>query len=180
MAQATVTSLRTLLLSVAQKDPIDLPAGRWTDRQNLLVIAEASTGETGVGEVWVNFPTWGCDDRIAIVNNCLAPLVVGEVLDDPRRIHGKLWDSTRLLASRWAAPGPISHAIAGVDIAMWDLISKREGLPLRDFIAGRRCESVVDAYASGIGPGSPGPFIEAAIACTLLRTKTGDHRPTKR
>lgn len=164
MAQPTVKSLRPLLLSVPLEIPTDLPVGAWTSRPNLLVIIEASTGETGVGEVWVNFPTWGCEDRIAVLNNYLAPLVLGEVLDDPRRIHKKLWDGTRLLASRWAAPGPVSHAIAGVDIAIWDLVSKQKGLPLRDFIAGRPCGSAVEAYASGIGPAPPAPLVEAAIS----------------
>ena len=152
MAQATVKSLRPLPLSVPLESPTDLPVGTWTSRPNLLVIVEASTGETGVGEVWVNFPTWGCDDRIAVLDNYLAPLLFGEALDDPQRIHKKLWDNTRLLSSRWAAPGPVCHAIAGVDIAIWDLISKQKGLPLRDFIAGRRCDSAVQAYASGIDP----------------------------
>ena len=163
MAQATIKSIRPILLSVPLEVPTDLPVGRWTSRPNLLVVVEASTGETGVGEVWVNFPTWGCADRIAVLDNYLAPMLVGESLDDPRRIHKKLWDNTRLLASRWAAPGPVSHAIAGVDIAIWDLKSKQAGLPLRDFIAGQPCDSAVEAYASGIGPAAPAPLIETAV-----------------
>lgn len=163
MAQSTIKSVRPILLSVPLETPTDLPVGRWTSRPNLLVIVEASTGETGVGEIWVNFPTWGCADRIAGLDNYLTPMLVGESLDGPRRLHKKLWDGTRLLASRWAAPGPVSHAIAGVDIAIWDLMSKQAALPLRDFIAGQRCDSTVEAYASGIGPAPPAPLIEAAI-----------------
>ena len=162
MGKGTIKSIRTILLSVPLAVPTDLPVGRWTSRPNLLVSIDSSTGATGVGEVWVNFPTWGCGDRVAVINDYLAPMLVGEALDDPRRIHKKIWDNTRLLASRWAAPGPVSHAIAGVDIAIWDLMSIQAGLPLRDFIAGGRCDSAVEAYASGIGPAPPEPLIEAA------------------
>lgn len=171
MGQAKIKSIRTVLLSVPLTVPTDLPVGRWTSRPNLLVVIEASSGETGVGEVWVNFPTWGCGDRIAVLENYLAPILVGEALDDARRIHKKMWAGTRLLASRWAAPGPVSHAIAGLDIAIWDLMAKQAGLPLRDFIAGRRCAATVEAYASGIGPAPPGPLIEAAIAAGHTRFK---------
>ncbi|GAB2915581.1 mandelate racemase/muconate lactonizing enzyme family protein [Paralcaligenes ginsengisoli] len=43
--------------------------------------------------------------------------------------------------------GPVVHALAGLDIALWDLRAKRAGVPLYELLGGKR-HSRVRAYAS--------------------------------
>ena len=81
---------------------------------------ETDDGCWGTGEVWGNFPPWGCRDRVEILSNVLRPLLVGQVLDDPVRIFRSAAASIRPLANQLGAPGPFQQALAGVDIALWD------------------------------------------------------------
>ncbi len=168
---ARITDVRTALLRVPLDSPQDLPVGRWVDRRNLVVIVETSAGIRGTGEIWINFPAWGCEDRVAVVREVLRPLLVDEPLDDPRRLFRLMTEKTRPLARRWYAHGPVSHAIAGVDIAVWDAYARQDKVPLRDAIAGHPVGARVEVYASGIGPGPAGPAIEQAIADGHTRFK---------
>jgi D-galactarolactone cycloisomerase len=58
-----------------------------------------------------------------------------------------------VLALQSAEPGPFAQAIAGVDIALWDLHAKRAGQPLWRLLGGRSPE--VKVYASGLNPDAP-------------------------
>ena len=85
----------------------------------------------GIGEIWANFPPWGCQERIEIVRNVLTPLLVGEELDDPRRLYALMHRRLRLLANQWGAPGPVHQAVAGLDIAIWDAHARSLGVSAR-------------------------------------------------
>jgi L-alanine-DL-glutamate epimerase-like enolase superfamily enzyme len=58
------------------------------------------------------------------------------------------------MALQSGEPGPFAQAIAGVDIALWDLAARRAGLPLWKLLGGT--SSRVGVYASGLNPGAPG------------------------
>ena len=60
-----------------------------------------------------------------------------------------LWERTRVRVLQTGEPGPYSQAIAGIDIALWDLAARRAGKPLRHFIADGAVDAV-PAYSSGI------------------------------
>lgn len=166
-----IVDVRHVVLAVPLDRPTALPVGNWTVRRNMIVVVETSDATYGSGEVWVNFPAWGCEDRIAVVTEVLKPLLVGELLDDPRRLFRLMTDHTRPLTRRWNAHGPVSHAIAGIDIALWDAHSRRLGLTLRDAIAGHTASNVVDVYASGVGPDLVGDAILSAIGAGHTRAK---------
>lgn len=166
-----IRKVETLLLDVPLARPIELPAGVWTTRQNLLVLVETSAGHRGVGEIWVNFPAWRCHDRIALVRNVLAPLLRDEPLDDPARLHRLMASKTAPLGRRWAAPGPVSHAIAGIDIALWDAFARARKAPLRHVLNDGTAASDIAVYASGVGPGRVGSAIENAAAAGHTRFK---------
>lgn len=171
MDHPKISDVRTILLRVPLDTPQNLPVGQWKDRVNLIVVVETSAGVRGFGEIWVNFPAWGCDDRISVVDHVLRPLLVGEPLDDPQRLYRLASRKIAPLARRWAAIGPVSHALAGVDIAIWDAFARLAGKPLRDVIRGSEAPISVDVYCSGIGPASPGPIIERGIVAGHTRFK---------
>lgn len=80
----------------------------------------------------------------AMINDDLAPAVIGE---DPRRVEAlwkSMWDRTHYVGRG----GPASFAISAVDIALWDLKSKALGEPLWRLLGGYN--PYVQAYASGI------------------------------
>jgi D-galactarolactone cycloisomerase len=50
-------------------------------------------------------------------------------------------------------PGPVAQALAGLDLAMWDIAAKHEGLPLWQMLGGK--SGTVNVYASGLNPTEP-------------------------
>ena len=131
-----ITSVETLMLRLPMERPLVGPFGRLDARPNLLVRVGVESGVHGLGEVWANFPPWGCQERIEIIRNVLAPLLVGESLDDPRRLYALMHRRLHLLANQWGAPGPVHQAVAGVDIAIWDAHAHHLGQPLAQLLRG--------------------------------------------
>lgn len=78
----------------------------------------------------------------SIIRNRVAPLLIGKSLRDVSLI-----ESIERALHNMGRSGPVLHAISGVDIALWDLRAKLEGIPLHDLLGGKRRESI-PAYAS--------------------------------
>ena len=169
---ATIKSVHAVLVRMPLPRPMNGPFGRLEARHNLVVIVETSGGARGIGEVWSNFPPWGCGERKDIVEQLLAGILTGQTLDDPRRLYREMHRRARLLSLQWGAPGPAHQAIAGTDIAVWDAFAREAGKPLRQVIAGRPdVPDRVPVYASGIGPDDTVERIEAARAAGHSRFK---------
>ncbi|MET0607032.1 MAG: enolase C-terminal domain-like protein, partial [Beijerinckiaceae bacterium] len=166
---ARIRRVEPILLRLPLERPILGPFGRLDARPNLIVRVETSDGAVGLGEAWANFPPWGCQERIDIVRHVIAPLLVGEPLDDPRRLYAAMHARLRLLANQWGAPGPVHQAVAGVDIALWDAFARRAGKPLAALLRGDRMKpDRIPVYASGIAP----PHVEATIESARARGHT--------
>ncbi|MHB2169704.1 mandelate racemase/muconate lactonizing enzyme family protein [Alsobacter sp. R-9] len=169
---ARIVGVETIMLRLPLERPIVGPFGRLDARPNLLVRVRTDAGIEGLGEIWANFPPWGCQERIEIVRNVLAPLLVGESLDDPRRLYYLMHRRLRLLANQWGAPGPVHQAIAGLDIAIWDAFARQLGQPLAQVLrGGGSAPDRVEVYASGIAPPHVVRTIEAARARGHCRFK---------
>src|SRR5690606_22686710 len=106
-------------------------------------------GAVGWGETWSTFPVGGGPHRAGLIRNVLAPLLIGRSFEDPPAAYRHLMESTRLLALQAGEPGPLAQAVAGVDIALWDLSARRAGLPLWRFL-GAAGPGQIPVYASGI------------------------------
>jgi L-alanine-DL-glutamate epimerase-like enolase superfamily enzyme len=133
--------------------PIVTSFGVMRDRPMVLIRAEDDAGVTGWGEVWCNFPAVGAEHRARLVASIIAPLATSRAFDSPAQAFEFLTTSTAVLAIQSAEPGPIAQAIAGVDIALWDLVARRAGLPLWRALGGVSPQIAV--YASGLGPAAP-------------------------
>lgn len=171
MTTPKIVSVRTILVRHELPRPMAGPFGSLAARHNLIVAVETDRGSRGLGEVWANFPPWGCGERKDIVDHCLVPMLVGQDLDDPRRLYRQMMERTRLLALQWGAPGPVHQAVAGVDIALWDAHARDRNLPLRRLLASSDVPDRVPAYASGIGPDDTIERIEAGRAAGHTRFK---------
>ncbi len=66
-----------------------------------------------------------------------------------------------MILRRRGEPGPFAQAIAGIDLALWDLHARRHKQPLWRLLGGR--SGKIKAYASGINPGGARQTAEAAL-----------------
>jgi len=157
--------LRTLEAFV-YRAPVETPVvtsfGTMRDRPMALVRAADEDGMEGWGEIWCNFPTVGAEHRARLVESVLAPLAVGREFASPQDAFAFLGERTAVLAIQSAEPGPFAQAIAGVDIALWDLHAKRAKQPLWRLLGGRA--GTVPVYASGINPDAPERLAAARLA----------------
>ncbi|WP_205648880.1 mandelate racemase/muconate lactonizing enzyme family protein [Acuticoccus kandeliae] len=82
----------------------------------------------------------------AIIDELLAPVMKGRDPGAPVPLHEDLYDLMRV---RGFTTGYYVDALAGVDIAVWDLFGRVTGLPLATLLGGRRHERL-PAYVSGL------------------------------
>jgi D-galactarolactone cycloisomerase len=165
-----IDDVRVVLIKAPLDAPIIAPFGRVDVRHNLLVLVRLVGGIEGIGEVWANFPPWGCPERVEILRRVVRPALVGETLDDPGRLHGKLARAMRGLANQMGAVGPFQQALAGTDIALWDAHARDLGQPLRAVLAKGAAADVVEVYATNLPIDRP-EMIEAMAARGHTRFK---------
>ena len=119
------------------------PEGGWSnelrpeDCVHTLVTVHTDEGLTGLGSVFTN------DGLVRAALQVLAPLLEGESALEPERVSEKLHQHTFWMGRG----GAITHAISGVDIALWDLLGRVTGQPVGRLLGGR-CRDRVRPYAS--------------------------------
>jgi L-alanine-DL-glutamate epimerase-like enolase superfamily enzyme len=123
------------------------------DRPMVLVRAQDHDGTVGWGEIWCNFPAVGAEHRARLVASAVAPLVVDAAFDDPAHCFTHLSARLAVLALQSGEPGPFAQVIAGVDIALWDLVARRRREPLWRVLGGAAPDVAV--YVSGLNPDDP-------------------------
>jgi D-galactarolactone cycloisomerase len=140
--------------------PIVTSFGKMNDRPALFVRVEDEDGAHGFGEVWCNFPAVGAEHRARLINDVLGPMLSGRAIAHPAEVFDYLSAATSVLALQSGEQGPFAQAIAGVDIALWDLFARRENAPLWRLLGGTSPRMRV--YASGINPDGCVAIAEAA------------------
>lgn len=135
-----ITSVRalTLRLPFDHGGPAPLFAGK--PRSTLdsgLMRVELDNGLVGWGESYAPDP----DALRSFVRSRIAPLVVGSEVD---AVSTAGLDRTLHNMGR---SGLVTHAISGLDIALWDLRGKLAGVPVYTLL-GRAARTVIPAYAS--------------------------------
>jgi D-galactarolactone cycloisomerase len=136
--------------------------GRMADRPAVFVCVEDTDGYVGWGEVWCNFPAPGAEHRVRLVNEVLAPALVGFKAQGPSAAFERLTQGTSVLALQSGEAGPFAQAIAGIDLAIWDLHARRQNVALWKLLGGSG--SKIKVYASGINPAGSERAAGAALA----------------
>jgi L-alanine-DL-glutamate epimerase-like enolase superfamily enzyme len=159
----TVRSIETYALEAPFEAGFAMPfATSVATFVSLLVRVRDGDGQTGWGEVWANFPRFGGPYRARIVADLIAPRLLGREIADAAATFHDLDESLRLAALQSGDRGAFAQALAGVDVALWDLAAQRAGQPLWRLLGGGT--GTVAPYAS-LGPADLSlPAIEAALA----------------
>ena len=111
---------------------------------SLFVLVRTNEGVTGLGEV----SPMNTRVLASILQHSLAPIAVGKNPLDVGRIWDEMLHATYKLGTMGAQP----EAMAGIDIALWDILGKTAGLPIWQLLGGKRKDRV-RLYAS-IGNGA--------------------------
>jgi D-galactarolactone cycloisomerase len=177
MPPLRIKKLETLLFRAPVAEPVVTSFGVLTSRPALLVRAEDADGAVGWGEIWCVFPPGGAEHRANLVANMLAPIVTAEDWPGPADAYDAMTRRTHIVMLQGGEPGPLAQAIAGVDIALWDLAARRAGKPLWRYVAGDdiRSDGTMPVYASGINPDRPEIIAQAkqAEGYTAFKLKLG-------
>ncbi|OZI63656.1 mandelate racemase/muconate lactonizing enzyme family protein [Bordetella genomosp. 11] len=169
-----VAKLETFVLRAPAEPPVRTSFGIMHDRPAVLVRVTDTEGHHGWGEVWCNFPAVGAEHRARLVDTCIRPLLCGRTWSTPLECFQSLSDSVRILAIQSGEPGPLAHAIAGVDTAIWDMAARRAGLPLWKLLDPQG-GATISVYTSGINPEHPERVAEAKAreGYTAFKLKVG-------
>ena len=121
--------------------------GRIAAFDSTLVRVEAEGGFTGFGEAKAAVGSAGTSAAlVTCIEQELAPLLIGEDARDISRLWDVMYNGSRAhyaIARGHAFPilgrrGLAIAALAGIDMALWDLLGKSLGVPVWRLLGGRR------------------------------------------
>ena len=131
--------------------------GRIASFDSALVRVEAEGGLSGYGEAKAAVGSAGTNAAlVTCIEQELAPLIEGEDARDISRLWDVMYNGSRAhfaIARGHAFPilgrrGLAVAGLAGIDIALWDILGKSLGVPVWRLLGGRR-QARMPAYASG-------------------------------
>ena len=146
----TIVEAKTIVLRSPIETPVQTSFGIMTDRPAVYLVLSDSQGNTGVGEVWCNFPACGAEHRERLLQTAILPALTGKEFSDPIACYHTLESHFERLALQTGEHGPVAQCIAGIDLCLWDLVSKRLQVPLYKLLGAAQPE--IGVYASGINP----------------------------
>src|SRR5688572_30071083 len=119
------------------------PEGGWSNELksdlcvHTLIAVRTDEDLIGIGSVFTS------DLLVRGALKLLEPLAIGESALEPERVSEKLHQNTF-----WQGRGgSVTHAISGIDIALWDILGQATGQPIGRLLGGRYRERV-RPYAS--------------------------------
>lgn len=139
----TIASVRAIPLAITLDEPWDFSIERYAQTTCVLVEVTTDSGLVGYGEAIARKSP---RSAAMVVDDLLAPLAVGRDLRDAGQIWFACVDSLR----RWGhSRGFLLEALAGLDIALWDLRARDLDRSVADLLPwGARRQ--VPVYASSI------------------------------
>ena len=120
---------------------------KWTHLDMALVRLETEDGVVGWGD---GFAYMCRGATVAALNDMVLPLVVGRAIDDIAAVNRELQQKLQL-HGRY---GITIFAISALDMALWAIAARRDGVPLSVLLGGCR-RSTLPVYASLVRYGDP-------------------------
>jgi L-alanine-DL-glutamate epimerase-like enolase superfamily enzyme len=144
-AEIRITDVIAHPLTQRLPQPTVTSWGKYTEVSIVLVEVRTDAGITGVGEALARFSPKAYAE---LIETSLKPRLVG---GNPTDIQAHWRTMRRALSGRGG--GMLFEAIAGVDIALWDILGKVAGLPIHRLLGGMG-RTEVPVYAASVNWGS--------------------------
>jgi L-alanine-DL-glutamate epimerase-like enolase superfamily enzyme len=119
-----IASIRTRVVNVPVKRPVVARIGRYADMWFVLVDVVTDSGPDGLAYLWTFTP-----HGARAVTHVIAELAEVAVGEDPF-FTARLWRRMWARITQWGHKGLSVIGMAGVDIAVWDIVGKACGQPL--------------------------------------------------
>ena len=149
----TLAAVEAYAFRVPITKPIKVAFGTFRDRPMVLVRVVDVDGAEGWGEAWCNWPSVGAEHRARLAAD-LGERLIGRTFAGPAEMFQALSRELEVLVLQTGEVGPIAQAVAGIDIAAWDLVARKAKRPLYAML-GREHVETVPVYATGINPDKP-------------------------
>jgi L-alanine-DL-glutamate epimerase-like enolase superfamily enzyme len=169
----TIKNIEAFVFRAPIANPVKTSFGIMTNRPAVFVRLEDDDGAVGWGEIWCNFPNCGAEHRATLLAENFKPLLINQTFNAPEEIYQFLSEKTAVLAIQSGEYGPIAQTIAGIDLAAWDLFSKKSSQALWQYLGGNN--PAIKTYASGINPDHPEKVVQELLANghTAFKLKIG-------
>ena len=148
-----INTVQALVFRAPLAVPVQTSFGIMHSRPMVLVRLTDNTGCDGWGEIWCNFPSVGAEYRARLLEHVVKPFIEGVEFESAQAMFDQLTDALHVLALQSGEPGPFNQVLAGVDLAVWDLLARRAHQPLFRYLGGD--DPCIRVYASGLNPSSP-------------------------
>lgn len=138
-----ITKVEAIMLEAPIETPYRIATAVISSFFATVVRITTDDGVSGIGECIVR-----ASPRVtaAIVEDMLAPILIGR---DPRDIEGLFGDMHAIMRARGHSRGFMIEAIAGVDMALWDIVARYQNASIGKALGG--CgRTRVPCYASSI------------------------------
>jgi muconate cycloisomerase len=147
-----ITKVQAINVRIPLDKPYVFARGTMTHFDNVVVRIDTDEGVVGVGESAPLFrsPTGDASEVTRWIQEKVAPTLIGE---DP-------FDTERLVARALDAADGNVDCVAGVDVALWDILGKRLGQPIYRLMGGMCYSPIAVDYT--ISSGDPSAMADKA------------------
>jgi len=138
-----IKDVKVISLEIPMEEPYKIANVKFNSAYTTIVKIITNNGITGIGE---------CIARVSpkvaesIVNDFFKPILIGR---DPLDFEVLWHDMYNMMRGRGHSRGFFIEAIAGIDIAIWDIIGKYHKLPIAKILGGY-CNKKIKVYASSL------------------------------